>query len=56
MKMSPIKTTSYWSRTHWQCWLIPQIIITSGGEKPSRYWSIGFRWLFYGGSIAFGDS
>ena len=50
-------TTSYYSRTHWQCWVIPQIFVTRGtGDRGRWTFALGFRWLFWGASVMIGDA
>jgi hypothetical protein len=46
-----VSTTSYFDRRHWQCWIVPQIFLTRGSD----YVAVGFRWLFWGASIALGN-
>lgn len=42
---------SYYSATHWQCWLLPQIFVT----RDSDGLALGFRWLFWGANVAYGE-
>lgn len=44
-------TTSYYSRIHWQCWMVPQVFLTRGRGS----FAVGFRWLFWGASVTWGD-